>query len=60
MDETVEVQLVDTTLEVSLKDKLAVTVLSALACMATGSLVEKGYFNAKARSQTRNVQTNTK
>lgn len=53
MDETVEV-VVDET-EVTLKDKLAVTILCGIATLVIGGLVEKGYFSLKSRIANRNV-----
>ncbi len=51
MDETFEVKTEPQ--KMAQGDKIAVTVLSALACLVTSSLVEKSYFGVKSQIQAR-------
>ena len=54
MDEKIEVTETTTLVDVSLRDQVAVTVLSALAGLLASKLTERGYYAAKARWQVRN------
>jgi len=56
MEDTVEVT--HAPVVPSLKDRFAVTVISAIAGLVVGTLVEKGYYSAKARAQTINTTAN--
>jgi hypothetical protein len=53
-----QIEVTTTTVEVGIKDQLAVTVLCALAGMVASKLTEKAYFNVKGRYQIHRAAAN--
>lgn len=58
MDEKVEVTETTTVVDVSLKDQVVVTLLSAVVGLLATKVTERGYYAAKARWQIHRATSN--